>query len=318
MKIYRSVLSLFSSLVIAAIANSANGQTNEPEKKETGQVAKAASDNLALPNQNYLRFFTAKDAAIQGKKDGASNALRHNKNMRVAFQLQQFTWKEYSENGVRLLEESGSLYGLHMAGEGYGRSCVTAGGTYKLNVYGGRVNYDGETQAGNPVKTKTDYLGMEANVNLALRAMPADSLYIKGFVGPAIRLWRRDINSKAYVSGYVEEWYNFDGRAGVGLDYFFLADFNLFMEGGYKIPFMTRENVDWSKFGVGWVALEPDQIFSPFAEVGLSWNCLFVSGFYDSLRFDKSDIEQQHGYYLYQPESQADIWGVNAGFHGEF
>ncbi|MFA5344287.1 MAG: hypothetical protein WC381_10025 [Kiritimatiellia bacterium] len=300
------------------MANTAIGQTNGQSGIETGQVHQAAEYNLASTNRNVSQALAANDAVIQGKKEGPASGLCHNDNLRIAFQLQQFVWKEYGDNGGRLLKESGPLYGLHMAGEWYGRARVTVGGMYKMNFFGGRVNYDGQTQAGIPLKTKTGYLGAEGNADFALRAMPVADFYVKVFAGPAIRFWRRDINSNADASGYVEEWFNFDGRAGAGLDYLFPADFKLFAEGGYKIPFITSENVDWSKFGFGQVSLEPEQTFSPFAEVGLSWKFLFVSGFYDSLRFDKSAVKTKKGYYFYQPESRADIFGVNAGFRGEF
>lgn len=318
MKENRCVLKLFFSLAIAVLANNAISQTNEPGKTGTGQVHNAVEYNRALTNRNVLQAYTAKGAFIQSQKEEPAYTICHNNNMRIAFQLQQFTWKEYSDNGGQLLKESGALYGLHMAGEGYGRSRVTAGGTYKMNFFSGRVNYDGQTQSGIPVKTKTGYLGAEVNANLALRAMPVTDFYVRVFAGPAIRFWRRDINSNADVSGYAEEWFNFDGRTGAGLDCLLPADFKLFAEGGCKIPFITSENINLSKFGFGMVPLEPDQTISPFAEVGLSWKYLFVSGFYDSLRFDKSAVETKNGYYFYQPESRADIFGFNAGFRGKF
>ena len=85
-----------------------------------------------------------------------------------------------------------------------------------------------------------------------------------------------------------------------------------------KIPFITKEDIDWSKFGVGRVSLEPDQTAFPFAEIGFSWKLLFIGGFYDSLRFNKSDVERKGKYYVYQPKSQADIWGFNIGLYAEF
>lgn len=313
-KKYKHIFMLLFASYMTVLANNAIAQA----VIATGQVHKTGEYNLSLKNENPSQAFVTNNTVIQGAKEGPAYTIRQNSNMRMAFQLQQFTWKEYGDNGGQLLKESGPLYGLHLAGEGYGHSRIAGGGTFKMNIFGGGVDYDGQTQAGKKVKTNTDYLGMEMNGNFALRAMAADDFYVKAFAGPAIRFWRRDINSKAGVSGYTEDWFVFDGRAGVGLDYQFPSDLKLFAEGGYKIPFVTKQDIDLSKFGVGRVSLEPDQTASPFAEIGFSWKLLFISGFYDSLRFNKSDVERKGKYYVYQPKSQADIWGFNIGLYAEF
>jgi len=309
----------FFIILMALLAAASVAQAGElPEAAAAGQEHGADENNLAVTNSKLPEAFTIDDADVRGGKQSATHDVPKNNNMRLALQFQQFTWKEFGDNGAQLLKESGPLFGLHMAGEGYGRSSLTAGGALKMNVFGGRVDYNGQTQGGMPFKTKTDYFGGELNGILPLRAMPADDFYVKVFAGPAIRFWRRDLNGRAGVGGYTEDWFVFDGRAGVGLDYLLPADMRLFAEGGCKIPFTAREEVDWSKFGVGKISLEPEQKISPFAEIGLSWKYLFVSGFYDSLRFDKSGVEKKGNYYFYQPESRADIWGVNAGLYAKF
>ena len=311
------VLKFLFTFALAVVSGNAVVHAGE-NGVTTGQVHGVEENKPALMSRDLPPAFTTNGAVIQRGRQGLEYAVCQNNNIRLAFQFQQFAWKEYADNGGQLLKESGPLYGLHMAGEGYGRSRVAPGGTFKMNIFGGRVDYNGQTMDGLPFKTKTDYLGAELNGNLALRAMPADDFYVKVFAGPAIRFWRRDLNGRSGVSGYKEDWFVFDGRAGAGLDYFLSADLKLFAEGGCKIPFTSREEVDWSRFGAGRISLEPDQTVSPFAELGLAWKFLFVSGFYDSLRFDKSDVERKGGYYVYQPESRADIWGINAGIYARF
>ena len=124
--------------------------------------------------------------------------------------------------------------------------------------------------------------------------------------------------ANASLVGYKENWAMLFGRLGVGCDASMTPNLKAFGEVGWKIPIVAGEIVDPSGLDV---ALSPKQRVSPFGEAGLTYRCFFVSVFYDSLRFDKSDIEHiavigRHAAGMadvWQPESKSDAFGANAG-----
>jgi hypothetical protein len=319
---------------IYAVTAIAQDAVQIAQSETSGTPSTAQSESSGAPSTAQSGTSGTPSTAQSGTTK-APYQLKPKGNTKISFRFNQYTWKEYNDGGKQLLKESGPLYGIQFAGEGFmsakgGESEVgklEVGGTYKINLFGGKVDYDGATQAGQPVETKTDYFGAELNANLAFRVMPVTNLYIKGFIGPEMCIWNRDINSTSEATGYNEYWFNFDCRGGIGLDYRFLTDFMLFAEVGYNIPIYTMELINLSNVGISHMFhVEPDQTLSPFAELGLSWKYIFISGFYDSLRFDKSNSDTatiysggyRYSLEVWQPESQADIWGINAGLCFEF
>ena len=243
----------------------------------------------------------------------------------VSFTLmaQQFAWQEFDAHGERLLKESGSLFGLNAGYKEYGRRL---GVNLSASVFGGRVDYDGQTQSGVPATTRTIYAGFDGHGDLLERITPATHLTLEAFAGLGARLWQRDLQDQGDLQGYSEAWTSGYGRAGVGAAYAVTREWQLFAQAGLRLPLTTIENVDLSKAGVGHITLHPRQQLAPFAEMGCRWKLLLLSFFYETLRFDKSDIETITGIEraginrleFWQPESRADIYGLRLGFAGDF
>jgi hypothetical protein len=130
---------------------------------------------------------------------------------------EQFTWLEFDESGARLLKESGTRYGV--------------GGTYyyefqnhltlkpRAEVLGGREAYDGQTQLGVPVQSKTQYIEVKLEGDLGLRFGLQQNASIEPFGGLGLRRWDKELESSMdiyghYADGYIETWTTLYLRAG--------------------------------------------------------------------------------------------------------
>src|SRR3990172_8134655 len=84
----------------------------------------------------------------------AKSTLAPNYGFKAGFE--SFQWKEF-EGGERLLKESGLRFSI---GGNLGNDLMREQGfIYDIDgkLYLGRVNYDGQTQSGQPAKTDTEY-----------------------------------------------------------------------------------------------------------------------------------------------------------------
>lgn len=220
-------------------------------------------------------------------------------------EVQNFVWKEYKDDGSKLLEESGPIYGIVATGKFRPYRNLTL--KTKGEVFAGSIDYDGQTQGGTPVSTDTNYVGFKVEQDVGWKFLAAEKTTIEPFAGVGYRLWYRDLESTSSAIGYTEKWQSFYGRLGVGAGYIPYKRIKIFAEGGVKYPFYNRNKVDL--FGV---TLEPGKKASSFAEAGLEYcryYLLRVSAFYEGMRFSKSPVVNN----LYQPESKADIFGVSLG-----
>lgn len=219
---------------------------------------------------------------------------------------ESFVWKEFDNSGTQLLKESGPVFGV--------------GGLAKLDInsltlkmkgelFGGRIDYDGQTQDGTPVQTDVDYLGVKIEGNIGYKFNLSERFSIEPFAGPGYRYWERDIKSTSMATGYLEKWSTVYVQAGIHSDIAFYGLGKVFVEGGIKFPVHNENEADLNVLGSGTVKLEPGKKESYFAEAGVKWKMLRTAVFYEGLRFSKSEIVDG----WYQPESKGDIYGVNLG-----
>jgi hypothetical protein len=139
--------------------------------------------------------------AIAGAQNAPTNAVRHE--FAGGLSLAHFDFKEFDSQGNRLLREDGFLPGL--AGRWDGRFRRWAFGLAG-DLSGGEVDYDGRTQAGTPVQTKTDELIYETRARIGW-IVPLKSGFSSEFFGAlGYRGWERDIQSTP-ISGSVSETY---------------------------------------------------------------------------------------------------------------
>ena len=224
----------------------------------------------------------------------------------VYLKVESFTWKEFNDNGTQLLKESGPIYGIGFSGKSDTAKALTF--KSKGEIFGGSIDYDGQTQAGDPVKTDTNYFGMKVEGDLGWKFMAAEKSSLEPFAGLGWRWWRRDIQSTDTAIGVEELWSSIYARLGIRGDLAFSDKMKAFAEGGVKLPIYNQNKVD-----IYAVTLEPGNEASIFAEAGLRWAMLKVSVFYEGMRFSKSDPVSGSGVIVWQPESRADIYGVNVG-----
>jgi hypothetical protein len=232
--------------------------------------------------------------------------------------VEWFEWKEFNDNGSRLLRESGPRYGIGFTYnfEFFDQHLILKP---RIEVIGGQVDYDGATQAGVPVKTDTDYFGGKLELDLGWRFGSLKRASIEPYVGVAIRGWSRDINDATASNGtqaigYTEEWYTAYARAGLRGDLALGEKSRLFMEAGGKFPFYNENTAKLSYSGLGSdVTLKPGNSPSWYAEAGFKYRVFKMSFYYDTMRFSKSAIVWSGIYGYYQPKSDADMCGIRLG-----
>ncbi len=108
------------------------------------------------------------------------------------------TWEEFVPSKGRLLKESGFILGVGLIHE----KNLFAGG---VEIYGGVLNYDGQTQAGTPVETDTRYLG--GNAHIGIWKEWGEKVKLKGNLSYRVESWIRDIRSTSQAEGYSEVWF---------------------------------------------------------------------------------------------------------------
>jgi len=223
--------------------------------------------------------------------------------------VESFKWEEFY-NDSKLLEESGLIYGLGASA----RSDITKPLTFKLKaeLFGGSVDYDGQTQDGTPVKTDTDYFGFKLEGDCGYRFMIAEGFALEPFIGVGLRWWRRDIQSTDEAIGYEETWRSFYARLGMRGDHTLSNQLNIFADAGVKLPIYTENEADLSIVGLSKVTVEPGNEASAFAELGVQWAKFKAVVFYEGMRFSESDPDDTYGVFI-QPKSEADMFGLNVG-----
>jgi hypothetical protein len=234
---------------------------------------------------------------------------------------QYFTWSEFS-NGRRLLKESGALYagGLLVDAAVPLQASSSLVLRAKEEIFGGVVDYDGETQEQVPVKTKVSYLGTKQELDLGYR-YEAQSWDLGPRAGLGYRWWLRGLQNSTSaagepVSGYTEYWRIGYLRLGARGHYRPETGISLFAEGGAKYPFYIANSAD--PFGTGAKTFRPGGRWSGYAEAGVTYGQLRLSASYEGFRFSPSPVVfALHGGVLEplrQPESSSDLLGLNLGW----
>jgi hypothetical protein len=235
-------------------------------------------------------------------------------------QVQSFTWKEF-DNGERLLEESGPLYAIGYTGKLLFSDIVTL--KPRVEVFGGEVDYDGQacnvlTGECFPVESDTYYLGFKTEVDVGLRFMASEKVSVEPIAGLGYRWWQREIEDTDRARGATEIWRVSYWRLGLRGDYRPNENLKTFAEATVKLPISNKETAEDVGCFLGScqdVDLEPGKETSYYAEAGVKYMMFKAVIFYEGLRFSESDAEPiGGGFAVLQPESEADIYGINLGW----
>lgn len=194
-------------------------------------------------------------------------------------------WEEF-ENGEKLLEEEGPIFAAGIRGE---ISFLKAG----LDIYGGSVEYDGQTQGGDPVKTDSRYTGSSFYFGVFKSfgdrpAVELDLLY-------RAELWLRDIRSTSKAIGYKELWFYDLIAPGVKLEWDPVYAFA-------RYGFMFR-NARMQANIAGVPELRPKR--GPSYDLGLGFrrNPFGMELSFSYIKFRRSNPKPFDGGYVLQPES---------------
>ena len=208
--------------------------------------------------------------------------------------VERFNWREFDANGARLLEESGYRYiaGLENLTEGDAGLLMEMGG----KVYGSWVNYDGQTNKGDPFTSKTGYAGWQFELKPLFRTKPAllEDHYLDYTASFGIDYWFRDIHGGTDING---------GAVGGAREEYFITYLRLGFRitpdsrtkgwhggAGLKKPVYTYEKAHLTLNGFDSdIIVRPEPDLSFYGEAGYSFNERWsVSLLYDSYNFKKS------------------------------
>ena len=200
------------------------------------------------------------------------------------WRLDSFNWPEYWDEepeGSRILEETGATHALGFSALLADRS-VRLGAEFMI----GEVDYDGQTMAGIPLTTETEYRGFELGCRYQwdLNSRFWDDLYLG--LGGNMRWWSRDIKSTSMATGYIEKWFVMCVEFGIVVGHTMRAEDRFFFEAFLHLPLATAEDID--AFGE---EIEPDGEFRLPAElkIGYGWaNGLALSFRLRRMGFDRS------------------------------
>jgi hypothetical protein len=250
--------------------------------------------------------------------------------------IEYFRWEEFS-GGSKLLTEQGPRFGvdgtivLDLLKTGEAGSLSFKG---KLGLFGGVVDYDGQTQPPNslPVKTDVTYVGAREEVAIGW-AFPAGDGRIEPFAGLGYRWWLRDLqDSTAFdpalsggrggtvvVSGYTEEWESVYTKVGMAFSHPLDGSWQLFAEAGGKYPFYNTNTVDIALAGKKTVRPEPR--WSAFAELGARYKRFRPAVYYEGYRTGQSEVvdtglvnARGNRIGIFQPRSDEDVVGVSFSY----
>jgi hypothetical protein len=133
----------------------------------------------------------------------------HAVNLHVSGELMYFDYEETGVSGETLNQETGFIPGISIAASGPYR---TTSHSFEFSVYGGDVDYDGQTQAGRPHQTTTEQTiyRLQYRISAPLENTAAN-LYGKIYW----QQWDRDIQPNNGVLGLFERYQWWSIEAGV-------------------------------------------------------------------------------------------------------
>lgn len=223
-----------------------------------------------------------------------------------------FTWTEFGPNGAALLTESGSLLvvGLdpRIAFGPKKRFFVEAGTSFYL----GKVDYDGQTQNGDPRKSKTGYFGMELAPTAGYVFSLSRRLQLTPTAGLGFEYWNRDLDDGGPL-GYDEKYTVYRIQAGLRGTYLLNRDVSFYSTLELKIPVSISESVRLGARGVGQpldVSLSPGISPAILIEGGSTIRGVVdVALYFETWTLTKSNLDKG----FFQPDSTRQIFGIRVG-----
>ena len=222
--------------------------------------------------------------------------------------IHSFKWTE-EYGGEELLEETGPIIGV---GIKFRSDLIAA----RAEIFGGVVDYDGQTQDGTPAETDVNYAGMLAECDFLVLSAVNRKRREDGrirwdpFIGGGFSLWSRDLESTNRAIGYREDWFTLYTHLGLELSVPFKEDCRWFAATRLGYSLYNYESVDLEDIGRGTVELNPGLGPRFRIQTGIDYRGFTGSIYFEWVRFSESDVEDG----FLQPESEQAILGLSAGF----
>jgi len=226
---------------------------------------------------------------------------------------EQFEWREYNRDGGQLLKESGPRVGLQWERET--RHTAAPDWSIRALVYFGDVDYDGQTQLGEPIESTTEYHGIQADTALRFPVVLSEYAKIIPFAGAGAHTWMRQLdNTRGFTETGYDEWW-VDMYAQAGLDFRWQQTRGeFFTRVGLRYSFYLRAEYDFVlPDGTDNANVEPGANVAFFGECGFRANGYSVSLFAEETTYDQSDTKTYSSVDVFQPESEQQILGLQLG-----
>jgi hypothetical protein len=165
--------------------------------------------------------------------------------LRLGGELMYFDYEETDLSGNSLNQETGFIPGLSIAAAHAYRNLNNA---IEFSLYGGDVDYDGQTQAGVPHQTTTTETIYRLLYKLSWSPLDTDN----AFYGKAYwQQWDRDIQPANNVQGLFEryQWWTLEG--GVQIPFIKQEDSSLLLELGLLTTFNGTMSINLTSAGYG-------------------------------------------------------------------
>ena len=230
----------------------------------------------------------------------------------LSVRYERWTWTEEDRDGTRLLREEGPLLGLGIAAERPGAGAWSAAG--RLDAFLGEVDYDGSTQAGEPVETTTEYYGIIAEADARRVYALGEALELRPRAGFGWRSWLRRIdNSGRFSNGYDESWNSAYGLLGAELRHR-VGDAAVFAGATCRAPVFNRVRYHLTTAGGDDnVTVEPGREPGWRVEAGIERGAWTLCAFFERMDFPRSDAEVIPPFEVFQPESRGEVVGLRLG-----
>jgi len=231
----------------------------------------------------------------------------------IQVRYEYFEWREFGLNDEQLLKESGYRVGVQWDTRSLRE--IPPDWSARLLLYLGDVDYDGQTQAGEPIQSTTGYYGAQGEGSLHVPMYVRETLSIAPFAGLGAHSWIRQLDNTGGFSdtGYDEWWISLYGQGGIGVRWT-LPRGEWFGRAGLRYPFWNRAEYDFTlPDGTSDIDVEPGNDVSLFADLGYAWKNYLFSVFVEENNYKKSDTVTTGAFNVYQPKSEQQSVGVQFG-----
>lgn len=231
----------------------------------------------------------------------------------VQVRYERMEWREFDRNGNKLLKESGPRVGLLWEHET--RGATWPDGLFRALAYLGDVDYDGQTQLGQPIESTTEYHGVQAEAAMlfpvAINALSA----LVPFAGAGGHSWLRRLDNTGGFAetGYDEWWVDLYVQAGLGWRAH-LTRGEAFARLGVRYPVFTRVEYDLTlPDGTNDASVEPGAELNLFAECGYRAGGYTLSVYAEDSTYARSDEKTYGAVNIFQPKSEQQTIGLQFG-----